>query len=323
MKKAILHSDAILLTTAIIWGFAFVAQRVGMDHVGPFLFNGIRFALGCLVLLFFIFIDGNRTAAPVPGAQAAPAKTPAGGGILAGLLLFGGASFQQVGIVYTTAGKAGFITGLYVIIVPFLGLFWRQHTTLGTWMGAILAAVGMYFLSISEQFTIAYGDFLVLLSAFFFAAHVLVIGWLSPKMNSYRLAFMQYAACSLLSLIMAAVCEDIQLVGIIRAAVPILYGGVMSVGIAYTLQVIGQKKAHPAHAAILLSLESVFAALGGWVMLNEIMAPRQLAGCTLMLAGMLISQLWIFIIEPAHKKGAPSPADTTQCDASPPGDSIG
>jgi drug/metabolite transporter (DMT)-like permease len=321
MKKAILQSDAILLMTAIIWGFAFVAQRVGMDHVGPFLFNGIRFALGCLVLLGFMYIKGNN-GVPSPHSSSSQTKTLPGGSVLAGLLLFGGASFQQVGIVYTTAGKAGFITGLYVIIVPFLGLFWKQRTTPGTWAGAILAAVGMYFLSISEQFTIAYGDFLVLLSAFFFAAHVLVIGWLSPKMNSYRLAFMQYAACSLLSLIVAMVWEDIVLAGIIRATVPILYGGVMSVGIAYTLQVVGQRKAHPAHAAILLSLESVFAALGGWLMLNEIMATRQLAGCALMLAGMMISQLWIFIIEPARKKYASSHVDTDRHDPSASGDSI-
>lgn len=295
MHPATFKSDTILLTTAIIWGFAFVAQRVGMDYIGPFLFNGIRFALGCLVLLPFVARKysgrDNHTARNNPGYV----KNLVVGSAAAGLMLFGGASLQQVGLVYTTAGKAGFITGLYVVIVPLLALFWGQRTTIGTWTGAILAAVGLYFLSMSQQFTIAFGDFLVLLCAVFFAGHVLIIGWLSPKMDSYRLAFIQYAACSLLSLIVAVLYENLSMSDIVQAAIPILYGGVMSVGVAYTLQVVGQRRAHPAHAAIILSLESVFAALGGWLLLSETMSLRQISGCALMLFGMLISQLWIFI----------------------------
>lgn len=295
MHTATFKSDTILLTTAIIWGFAFVAQRVGMDYIGPFLFNGIRFALGCLVLLPFVARkysgSNNCSARNNPGYV----KSLVIGSAAAGLMLFGGASLQQVGLVYTTAGKAGFITGLYVVIVPLLALFWGQRTTAGTWTGAIFAAVGLYFLSMSQQFTIAFGDFLVLLCAVFFAAHVLIIGWLSPKMDSYRLAFIQYAACSLLSLAVAVAYEELSMKSVIQAAVPILYGGVMSVGVAYTLQVVGQRRAHPAHAAIILSLESVFAALGGWLLLDETMSLRQMSGCALMLFGMLISQLWIFI----------------------------
>jgi drug/metabolite transporter (DMT)-like permease len=304
MKKNLLRSDAILLSTAIIWGFAFVAQRVGMDYVGPFLFNGIRFALGCLVLIPFILKNGisNKKGE----RELLDPKTIVIGGTLAGLTLFGGSSLQQVGIVYTTAGKAGFITGLYVVIVPFLALLWKQHTNRGTWVGAICAASGLYFLSITEEFTIDFGDSLVLLGAFCFAAHVLVIGWLSPKMNSLKLAFIQYAAVSLVSLITAFVFENIDLHRIVQAAVPILYGGVMSVGIAYTLQVIGQRKAHPAHASIILSLEAVFAALGGWLILQEVMTFRQLSGCALMLSGMLISQLWGYLSSLADKKEVPS-----------------
>ncbi|MCD6485964.1 MAG: DMT family transporter [Syntrophobacterales bacterium] len=183
-----------------------------------------------------------------------------------------------------------------LLLCPLLALIWRQHTNKGTWAGAILAASGLYFLSITEQFTIDFGDFLVLLGAFCFAAHVLVIGWLSPKMDSLRLAFIQYAAVSLISLIIAFVVEDVSLNGILQAAVPIFYGGVMSVGIAYTLQVIGQKTVHPAHASILLSLEAVFAAFGGWLILSEVMTFRQLSGCALMLSGMLISQLWGYFV---------------------------
>lgn len=296
MQKNLLRSDVILLSTAIIWGFAFVAQRVGMNYVGPFLFNGIRFALGCLVLIPFILKNGISNGEGVRQREAPDMKTLVLGGTLAGLTLFGGSSLQQVGIVYTTAGKAGFITGLYVVIVPLLALIWKQHTNKGTWAGVILAASGLYFLSITEQLTIDFGDFLVLLGAFCFAAHVLVIGWLSPKMDSLRLAFIQYAAVSLISLIIAFIVEDVSLNGILQAAVPIFYGGVMSVGIAYTLQVIGQRTAHPAHASILLSLEAVFAAFGGWLILSEVMTFRQLSGCALMLSGMLISQLWGYFV---------------------------
>jgi len=214
-----------------------------------------------------------------------------GGGAL-GLALFAGASLQQIGLVYTTAGKAGFITGLYVIIVPLLGLFWRQQPAIGTWIGAVLATVGLYLLSVTETFTIEAGDLLVLIGAVFWAAHVLIIGWLSPRINPIKLSFFQYVACSILSLITAARIESITITSIFAAAIPILYGGLLSVGIAYTLQVIAQREAHPAHAAILLSLESVFAAIGGWLILGEIISPRGLVGCGLMLAGMLLSQLW-------------------------------
>ena len=292
MKSGTLKSDALLLTTAIIWGFAFVAQRVGMDYVGPFTFNGIRFAIGSLSLLPLVILSrGEHT----PGhniLQPADLKTILLGGGALGLALFSGASLQQIGLVYTTAGKAGFITGLYVIIVPLLGLFWRQQPKIGTWVGAILAAFGLYFLSVTEQFTIALGDLLVLIGAFFWAAHVLIIGWLSPRINPIKLAFSQYLACSILSLITAAVIEDVDMNSIFQAAIPILYGGLLSVGIAYTLQVIAQREAHPAHAAILLSMEAVFAAIGGWLLLGEIISARGLFGCALMLAGMLLSQLW-------------------------------
>jgi drug/metabolite transporter (DMT)-like permease len=195
-------------------------------------------------------------------------------------------------LVYTTAGKAGFITGLYVIIVPLLGLFWRQQPKIGTWLGAFLAAIGLYFLSVTEEFTIELGDLLVLIGAFFWAAHVLIIGWLSPRINPIKLAFSQYVACSILSLITACVIEDITMLSIFQAAIPILYGGLLSVGVAYTLQVVAQRDAHPAHAAILMSLEAVFAAIGGWLILGEIISARGLFGCGLMLSGMLLSQLW-------------------------------
>ncbi|MEJ2220180.1 MAG: DMT family transporter [Desulfobacterales bacterium] len=292
MKGRTVKSDALLLATAIIWGFAFVAQRVGMDYVGPFTFNGIRFAIGSLSLLPLVVMSREQRTATHKILPPAGSKTILFGGAALGLALFAGASLQQIGLVYTTAGKAGFITGLYVIMVPLLGLFWRQQPKIGTWIGAVLAAVGLYFLSVTEEFTIELGDLLVLIGAFFWAAHVLIIGWLSPRINPIKLAFSQYVACSILSLTTAVLIEDITMLSIFQAAIPILYGGLLSVGIAYTLQVVAQRDAHPAHAAILLSLESVFAAVGGWLVLGEIISARGLFGCGLMLAGMLLSQLW-------------------------------
>ncbi len=292
MNLFILKSDALLLLTAAIWGFAFVAQRVGMEYVGPFTFNGVRFALGSFVLLPLIL--QNRKQRPSRGENPARAGSKTiifGGGIL-GLTLYAAASLQQVGLVYTTAGNAGFITGLYVVIVPILGLFWGQRSSAGTWIGAFLAAVGLYLLCITEEFTIAFGDLLELVGAFLWAAHVLIIGWLSPKMDSLKLAFTQFAACSILSLITAYFAEVIALKAIFQAAIPIIYGGVLSVGVAYTLQVVAQRNAHPAHAAIFLSMEAVFAAFGGWLILNEILPVRGLVGCALMFSGMLFSQLY-------------------------------
>ena len=296
MNKGTIRSDSLLLLTAAIWGFAFVAQRVGMNHVGPFTFNGVRFALGSLSLVPLLILTANRANGRTePHGETATLAQTIGGGVLAGTALFLGASLQQVGLVYTTAGKAGFITGLYVVIVPILGLIWRQRPDAGTWVGAILAAAGLYFLSVTEAFTIAYGDVLELIGAFFWAGHVLIIGWLSRRIQPIRIAFIQFATCSVLSMLVAVGVEEIAWAGIQAALIPILYGGVMSVGVAYTLQVVAQREAHPAHAAILLSLEAVFAAVGGWVMLNEILSLRGLFGCALMLAGMLLSQLGSFI----------------------------
>jgi drug/metabolite transporter (DMT)-like permease len=286
MHVRTLKSDLLLLLAAVIWGFAFVAQRVGMNYVGPFTFNGVRFALGGSSL-FPILLSTQRRRSVQPDTSM---RTLVVGGGLAGVVLFIAVSLQQIGIVYTTAGKAGFITGLYVVLVPILGLFRKQYTAAGTWIGAILAAVGLYLLSITGNFTIAFGDLLELIGAFFWAGHVHIIGWFSRKINPIVLACFQFITCSVLSLIMASFVEVVTLQKIFEAGIPILYGGLLSVGVAYTLQVVAQRDAHPAHAAILLSLETVFAVVGGWMLLDEILSLRGLFGCALMLAGMLVSQ---------------------------------
>jgi len=296
-----LRADILLFVTAAIWGFAFVAQRVGMDHVGPLTFNGIRFALGALALVPLIMRMERSRARPGPITE--PSKL-FWGGLLLGVVLFAGASLQQMGLAVpmlkawgvesSSAGKAGFITGLYVVFVPILGLFFQQKAALGTWVGAALAVAGMYLLSVTGDLSVAFGDLLVLMSAFFWAGHVLIIGWLSPGMDAVdavKLSSVQFAACSVFSMVGAVLTERIAFAGIVAAAVPILYGGLMSVGVAYTLQVVAQRDANASHAAIILSLEAVFAAVGGWLLLGEVLGFRALIGCGLMLVGMIVSQL--------------------------------
>jgi len=292
MNIQTVRSNALLLITAAIWGFAFVAQRVGMEYLGPFTFNAARFTLGSLSLLPLLFVSRDERAAsenilPRPGW-----KLIVFGGFSAGFMLFMGMSLQQVGLVYTTAGKAGFITSLYVVIVPILALFWKQSTNPGAWIGAVLAAIGLYFLSVTESFRVEFGDLLVFFCAFFWAGQVLIIGWLSPKIPSVKLAFTQFVVCSVLSLIVAVIFEDISWNALVQATWPILYGGILSSGVAFTFQIMAQRQTHPAHASIIMSLEAVFAAIGGWLLLNEILSMRGLMGCGLMLCGVLLSQLW-------------------------------
>lgn len=281
-----LRTDLLLLLTALIWGFAFVAQRVGMEYVGPFTFNAVRFALGGLTLLpVALFLRRKGW------GQSGPTRALWWAGPLVGLVLFGGASLQQAGIVSTTAGNAGFITGLYVILVPLTGLLWGQRAGAGAWVGALLAVVGLYLLSVTSAFAIQRGDLLVLLGALFWTAHVQLIGWLTQRVDALLLSVVQFLVCAVLSLTTALFTESITAQGLVSAVPTILYGGLLSVGVAYTLQVVAQRTAKPPHAAILLSLESAFAALGGWLLLSEQLTPRALLGCGLMLAGMLLSQL--------------------------------
>jgi drug/metabolite transporter (DMT)-like permease len=278
----------LLLLASMIWGLAFVAQRIGMRHLGPLTFNGLRFALGAVVLVP-VMVFG------LPGRKRRPRTQPwhrtLRGGIIAGLLLFGGATLQQYGVVFTTAGKAGFITSLYVVLVPVLGLLVGQRSGRAIWFGMGLSVVGLYLLSAQGLIGIALGDGLVLIGAVFWALHVLVIGRVVGGASPLDLAMIQFAVVAVLSLVGALIFETVTWTGVRAATLALLYAGVMSVAIAYTLQVVGQTRAHPAPAAIILSLESVFAALGGWIVLSEGLSLRGLLGCALMLAGVLVSQL--------------------------------
>jgi len=288
-----MKSNLLLLLTAVIWGFAFVAQRAGMEFIGPFTFNTARFTLGSLSLIPLLLINRRRKFEKEIFLPLNDKKLLYGG-LSAGTVLFLGATFQQGGLVYTNAGKAGFITGFYIILVPILGLFINQKTSLLTWLGAIVAIVGLYFLGVDESFDINFGDVLVLVGAFFWAIQILVIGHYSTRVDPFQLAFSQFVVCAVFSFIAALISETIILQNILLAYLPILYAGLFSVGIAFTIQVVAQREAHPANAAIIMSLEAVFAVIGGWMILNESIPMRGLFGCLLMLIGMILSQLYLF-----------------------------
>ena len=291
MHRGAFKADGLLLLAAAIWGTGFVAQRLGMDHVGPMTFNGIRFAIGVFVLIPVIYM--RRPMGDIPGSDGcvSHASVYVFGGGLAGLVVFVAAGLQQIGLVYTTAGKAGFITGLYVVFVPIMGLFIRRRVGAPTWLGAGLAMVGLYFLSVTGSLHVNRGDWFVLTCALFWALHVLIIGSLAPRTDPVKLAAVQFAVASVLSGIAAALTEEITGDGIVGARWAILYSGALSVAVAFTLQVVAQRDAPPAHAAILLSLEAVFAAGTGWLLLSETLGVRGILGCTLMLAGSLASQV--------------------------------
>ncbi|MBU2489446.1 MAG: DMT family transporter [Proteobacteria bacterium] len=290
MDAKALRGNLLLFTAALVWGATFVAQRQGMDHMGPLTFSGVRFLAGALCLLPLAMMARRRGF--LKAAIAGRPWLPLWGSLLSGTLMALGINFQQVGLVWTTAGKAGFITGLYVVIVPVFGLFWKQRPGPGVWVGAPLAAAGLYFLSVTGGFTLAKGDGWVLVCAFAWAFQVLAVGWLSPRMDSFVLAFGQALVCAAWSLALAFVLEDPTLASLKAAWFPLAFGSIASVAVGFTLQVIGQRDAPPAHAAIILQLESVFAALAGWAILGEIMGDRALLGAGLMMTGMVTAQVW-------------------------------
>ena len=278
-----LKTDSLLLLTSAIWGFPFVAQRAGMETIGPFTYNGVRFLLGTATLLPLSVLIRKR-----PGARGLRVSDA----LVAGILLFLGSSLQQVGLVYTTAGKAGFITGSYVVMVPIVGtLIGVSRTGVGRWIAVLLAVSGLYLLSIREGLTIGRGDALVALSAVFFALHVLYLAQVAPRNPVVPLAIVQFFVTGVASMLGAFLVETPHPSAILATWIPILYGGCFSVGIAYSLQVVAQRTAHPTHAAIILSLEGAFAALGGFLLLSERLSTREAIGSGVLLAAMLLSQL--------------------------------
>ena len=283
----------LLFLTALIWGMAFVAQSVSMDYIQPLTFICIRFFIGGLFLLPFIFImdkKKNEDTQQIDKTEANK-KTLLAGGIICGIFLFGGSFFQQVGIQYTTVGKAGFLTAFYIIIVPLLGLFLKKKCPPLTWCGVALSLVGLYFLCMTESLTLQKGDALVFIGAFMFAGQIMAIDYYNPMVDGVRLSCIQFFTAGIIGFIGMILFEQPQLSAILGAAGPILYTGIMSSGVGYTLQIIGQKGIHPAVAALILSLESVFSALSGFLFLHQGMSGRELLGCGLMFLAIILAQM--------------------------------
>ena len=283
-----LKSTAILLLTAIIWGFAFVAQRVGIEYVGNFTFIATRYILGAISLIPIILIFEREEKNPEK------LKRTIGFGMIAGLILFTASALQQFGIEITqSAGKAGFITGLYTVLVPIFGIFLKKRTNICTWIGAAFAVIGLYLLSVTKGESIGIGDIVLLIGAVFWTLHIIFIDSKVSVISPIKFSMTQFATSAVLGFIFALLFEQNAFTGIGDALVPILYAGIMSSGVAYTCQIIGQKDANPTYAAIILSTESVFSAVGGALLLNEVMSIRGYIGCALMFTGIVISQLKI------------------------------
>lgn len=287
-RKAI-RSGFLLLLAAFIWGIAFVAQSVGMEHLGPFSFGMARFFLGSIVLLPLVVF--RRRQNRKKGITPAGKKITWVAGICCGLALGVATSFQQMGLKYTTVGKAGFITTLYIIIVPILGVFLKKKVCGRVWLCAGIAAVGMYLLCMSESLHIGKGDLLVFVCAILFSIHILVIDYFSPLADGVEISCIQFLTAGVFSLVMMLLFEHPQITDFTVSWLPIAYAGIMSSGVAYTLQIIGQKDMDPTAASLLLSMESTFSVLAGWAILNQKLTLRELAGCVLMFIAVILVQL--------------------------------
>ncbi len=301
MNKFILRQSLILFLTALIWGTAFVAQSVGMEFVEPFTYNAVRSFLGGLVLLPYIaivsFLQARRADAQTSVEEAEEPERKRQrkdlflGGISCGVVLFAASNLQQFGIQYTTVGKAGFITAMYILIVPVMGLFLHKRAGLKVWIGVALAVTGLYLLCMENGFKLELGDALVLVCAVVFAVHILVIDHFSPKADGVMMSCIQFWVCGILSLLCCLIFETPQLDKIWEARIAIGYAGIMSSGVAYTLQIVGQKGMNPTVASLILSLESVVAAVSGFLLLRQKMSLRELFGCLLMFAAIILAQL--------------------------------
>ena len=301
-QKMPLKNSLCLLLAATIWGIAFVAQSVGMEYVGPFTFNGVRSLIGAAVLVPVIFLlnrsKDTASAAADPSTStttSSPYKTRDLwiGGIACGIALFAASNFQQFGIKYTTVGKAGFITACYIIIVPILGIFLKKKCSSFIWIAVILSLCGLYLLCLTpgEGFAIGRGELLVLICAVLFSLHILVIDHFSPLVDGVKMSCIQFLVCGILSGIPALLFESPDLSGILAAKIPLLYAGVLSCGVAYTLQIVGQKNMNPTVASLILSLESCISVIAGWLILGQSLSGREILGCVLMFGAIILAQL--------------------------------
>lgn len=295
-SKSSLKNSLLLLLTATIWGIAFVAQSVSMDYVGGFTFNASRFIIGAVVLVPVILFFDQKSAktgstSSISNAPAQSRRNLIVGGIACGVCLCLASNFQQFGIKYTTVGKAGFITACYIVIVPILGLFLGKKCSRYIWIAVAMSLVGLYLLCITDGFSIGKGDILVLICALLFSVHILVVDHFSPKADGVKLSCIQFLTCGILSAIPALIFEQPDLSSICKAWQPILYAGVMSSGVGYTLQIIGQKDMNPTVASLILSLESCISVIAAWIILGQQLSARELFGCVIMFAAIILAQL--------------------------------
>ena len=305
MQKNSIKNTGMLFLAALIWGFAFVAQSAGMEYVGPFTFNAVRCVIGSLVLVPVALLykpeesngDGTKKSTrvedeTVKGSWFSRNKTLLLGGVSCGIFLGVATNLQQIGIMTTSVGKAGFLTALYIVLVPIAGLFFKKKCPATVWIGVVCSFAGLYLLCMTGgSFSLATGDLLLLGCAVVFTGHILVIDYFAPKVNGVWMSCIQFLTAGIISAIPMLFTENPTREGIFAAKLPILYAGVMSCGVAYTLQILGQKNYNPTVAVLILSLESCFSVLGGFLILHETLTARELCGCALMFAAIILAQL--------------------------------
>ena len=289
MKKKQIKGMLLLLLAAIIWGSAFVAQSVGMEYVGPFTFNCVRTLIGGIVLIPCItLLNHGKVKKKMTSSEK---KRLMIGGICCGIALAIGSTLQQFGIMYTTVGKAGFITAFYIIIVPILGLLLGKKCGLSVWISVMIALIGLYFLCITDGFSIGKGDSYVFLGALAFAIHILVIDYFTQFNDGVKMSCIQFFSCGIICFIPMILFEHPEISTILLAWKPILYAGVLSCGVGYTLQMVGQKNMNPTVASLILSLESVISVIAGFLVLHQNLSQRELIGCALMFMAIILAQL--------------------------------
>ena len=288
----------LLFITAVIWGVAFVAQSAGMDYVGPYTFNAVRCLLGGIVLIPCVFFltrsakkeqkkDGTASKMPVMDRP----KDLLIGGLICGFMMFVSTTLQQVGSAYTTVAKAGFITALYIIIVPILGIFLKRKAGLKIWISVVIALVGLYLLCMKGSLSLSKGDFLILICSICFAIHIMVVDHFTEKVSGTKLSCIQFLFAGALSSVLMFLFEEPHWADIGAAWLPICYAGILSCGVAYTFQIIGQRGTDPTIASLILSLESVVSVLAGWILLGETLSPREILGCVLMFGAIILAQI--------------------------------
>lgn len=289
-----MKGNILLLLTAFIWGSAFVAQKAGMDYIEPFTFNGIRCLIGAAVLIPVIMIFAKEDPVEADASEEdikAHKRTLLMGGLCCGIIIFAASSLQQYGLLYTTAGKSGFITALYVVLTPICGLFLKKKIRPVTWICVLMALFGLYLLCFKAGEPLNMGDVITFISALCFTLHILVIDYFSPKVNGIKMSCLQFLVAGIISIPLAFIFEDIVWANVFQCWLPILYAGVLSCGVAYTLQIIAQKDTDPMVTSLLMSMESVFAVVAGAIVLHEMMTIKELLGCAIMLAAIIIVQM--------------------------------